>query len=93
VRNVWSTFDQTVRWGSVRYSTPPGHVDTKVWCRVVGEELAIVAMTDKGTAEIARHALSTPGNPRIVDAHYPHHLGQSRRVVVAVWRGWTVWPG
>jgi hypothetical protein len=67
--------DQTVRWGSVRYSTPPGHVDTKVWCRVVGDELAIVALTDKGTVEIARHPLSTPGNPRIVDAHYPHHPG------------------
>jgi len=30
---------------------------------------------DPGTAEIARHALSTPGNPRILDAHYPHHPG------------------
>jgi transposase len=41
--------DQTVRFGSVRYSTPPGHVDTRVWCRVVGEELVIVAMTSTGT--------------------------------------------
>jgi transposase len=67
--------DQTIRFGSVRYSTPPGHVDTRVWCRVVGEELAIVAMTPAGTTEIARHRLSTPGNPRIVDEHYPHHPG------------------
>jgi transposase len=67
--------DQTVRYGSVRYSTPPGHVDTRVWCRVVGEELAIVAMTPAGLAEIARHPLSTPGNPRIADEHYPHHPG------------------
>jgi hypothetical protein len=67
--------DQTVRVGSVRYSTPPGHVGTRVWCRTVGEELAIVAMTNTGTAEIARHQLSTPGNPRILDAHYPHHPG------------------
>jgi len=67
--------DQTVRFGSVRYSTPPGHVDTRVWCPVVGEELAIVAMTASGTVEIARHALSTPGTPRIVDEHYPHHPG------------------
>ena len=37
--------DQTIRFGSVRYSTPPGHVGARVWCRVVGEELAIVAMT------------------------------------------------
>jgi len=67
--------DQTVRFGSVRYSTPPGHVDTRVWCRVVGDELVIVAMTATGTVEIARHVLSTPGKPRIVDAHYPHHPG------------------
>jgi transposase len=67
--------DQTVRFGSVRYSTPPGHVDTRVWCRVVGEELVIVAMTSTGTMEIARHRLSTPGNPRIRDEHYPHHPG------------------
>jgi hypothetical protein len=69
--------DQTVRFGSVRYSTPPGHVDTRVWCRVVGDELAIVAMTATGTVEIARHTLSTPGHPRIVDEHYPHHPGGS----------------
>jgi hypothetical protein len=67
--------DQTVRFGSVRYSTPPGHVESRVWCRVVGEELAIVAMTATGTVEIARHRLSTPGNPRIADGHYPHHPG------------------
>lgn len=67
--------DQTIRFGSVRYSTPPGHVGAKVWCRVVAEELAIVARTGTGLAEIARHRLSTPGNPRICDEHYPHHPG------------------
>jgi transposase len=67
--------DQTVRFGSVRYSTPPGHVESRVWCRVVADELAIVAMTKEGTVEIARHPLSTPGNPRILDEHYPHHPG------------------
>ena len=67
--------DQTIRFGSVRYSTPPGFVGSKVWCRVVGEELAIVARTSSGLAEIARHGLSTPGNPRILDEHYPNHPG------------------
>jgi transposase len=67
--------DQTIRFGSVRYSTPPGHVGAKVWCRVVGEELVIVAGTGCGLAEIARHRLSTPGHPRIRDEHYPHHPG------------------
>jgi hypothetical protein len=46
-----------------------------VWCRTVGEELVIVALTNTGTAEIARHQRSTPGNPRILDEHYPHHPG------------------
>jgi len=64
---------QTVRWGSVRYSVPPGHVGQYVWCRVVGEELVVTADTASGLSEIARHALSTPGNPRILDEHYPHH--------------------
>ena len=65
--------DQTVRFGSVRYSTPPGHVGDRVWCRVHGSELVIVAGTGSGLAEIARHQLSVPGSPRILDAHYPHH--------------------
>ncbi len=65
--------DQTIRFGSVRYSTPDGHQGAEVWCRVVGEELVIVGRSVKGLAEIARHALSTPGHPQILDEHYPHH--------------------
>jgi hypothetical protein len=68
---------QTIRFSSVRYSTPPGHVGKTVWCRVVGDELVIVARTGSGLAEIARHRLSTPGNPRILDEHYPSHPGGS----------------
>ena len=67
--------DQTVRFGSVRYSTPPGHAGSRVWCRVAGEELVITARTGRGVAEVARHRLSTPGSPRIADEHYPHHPG------------------
>ncbi len=65
--------DQTVRFGSVRYSTPPGRVGDRVWCRVHGSELVITAATAAGLTEIARHQLSTPGNPRICDEHYPGH--------------------
>jgi Mu transposase, C-terminal domain len=67
--------DQTIRFGSVRYSTPPGHAGTRVWCRVAGEELVITARTGRGAAEIARHRLSTPGSPQICDEHYPDHPG------------------
>jgi transposase len=69
--------DQTVRFGSVRYSTPDGHQGGKVWCRVAGDELVITARDEHGLVEIARHELSTPGNPRICQAHYPHHPGQA----------------
>jgi hypothetical protein len=67
--------DQTVRFGSVRYSTPPGHAGTRVWCRAAGEELVITARTGRGAAEVARHRLSVPGSPSICDEHYPHHPG------------------
>jgi transposase len=65
--------DQTVRFGSVRYSTPPGHVGEAVWCRLEGEELVVVARTAAGLEEIARHRASTPGRPQILAAHYPNH--------------------
>jgi hypothetical protein len=78
--------DQTVRFGSVRYSTPPGLVGTEVWVRAAGDELVIVAdlstlalrpwwapAPPAGLVEVARHALSTPGRPRIELAHYPGH--------------------
>jgi hypothetical protein len=67
--------DQTIRFGSVRYSTPPGHWDTVVWCRVAGDELVITARTAAGAAEIARHKLSVPGKPVIAGEHYPDHPG------------------
>jgi transposase len=65
--------DQTIRVGSVRYSTPPGLAGREVWARVAGEEIVITARTTAGLREVARHRLSTPGNPRIDLAHYPDH--------------------
>jgi transposase len=78
--------DQTIRFGSVRYSTPPGLAGTEVWVRADGDELVVVADLAAlplrpgwagdgplGLAEVARHALSTPGNPQISLAHYPDH--------------------
>ena len=79
--------DQTIRFGSVRYSTPPGLVDAEAWVRVrvAGAELVIVVDLDAlavkpgwsggraGLVEVARHRTSTPGNPQIDLAHYPDH--------------------
>jgi transposase len=69
--------DQTIRFGSVRYSTPPGYAGQRVWCRVAGNELVVTARTGRGLAEITRHQLSVPGSPRILDEHYPGHPGGS----------------
>ncbi len=79
--------DQTVSFGSVRYSTPPGLVGTEVWVRADGDELVVVADLNAlfirpawaaeqgalGLVEVARHRLSTPGRPRIDLGHYPDH--------------------
>jgi len=67
--------DQTVRLGSVRYSVPRAFVGAPAWVRVQGDEVVITARTADGLAEIARHARSTPGTPRILPAHYPGHPG------------------
>ena len=68
--------DQTIRFGSVRYSTPPGLVGREVWVRAAGDELVITVQLENGLTEVARHGLSTPGNPRIDLDHYPDHPQQ-----------------
>jgi hypothetical protein len=65
--------DQTISWGGVRYSTPPGWRGQRVWCRAQGEELVICGRGAHGLEEVCRHRLSTPGNPSICDEHYPDH--------------------
>ena len=65
--------DQTIRLGSVRYSVPLAFVGAEIWVRVAGDEVVIVAATATGLAEIARHRCSTPGQPRLDDAHFLDH--------------------
>jgi transposase len=67
--------DQTISWGGVRYSTPPGWRGQTVWCRAQGEELVIVGRGPHGLEEVCRHRLSTPGTPSIAAEHYPGHPG------------------
>ncbi|MGF1473020.1 MAG: IS21 family transposase [Rubrobacteraceae bacterium] len=67
-------WDSTVSFGGTRYSVPHTLVDKRVWVRQAGEEVIIVAASEapvRGPMEVARHLLSTPGNPRIRDEHYP----------------------
>ena len=64
-------WESTISFGGVAYSVPTAWVEETVWCRVYGEELVIVALGKTGAEEVARHRLSTPGQPRIDPAHYP----------------------
>lgn len=64
----WSA---TISYGGVLYSVPHTLSDEQVWARVDGDELVITHVAGRGAVEVARHQLSTPGNPRICDEHYP----------------------
>lgn len=63
--------DQTVRFGSVRYSLPKAWVGHQVYCRAAGEELIVVGRAGRELVEVWRHRLSTPGHPVVLDCHYP----------------------
>ena len=67
-RVSWSA---TISYGGVIYSVPHTLADRTVWARVDGDELIVTHLAGRGAAEVARHRLSTPGHPRIDDAHYP----------------------
>jgi hypothetical protein len=96
--------DQTIRYGSVRYSMPPGWVGQQVWCRVEGEELVIVGAGKDGLQEVWRHRLSVPGHPQILPEHYPDHpngrgtmqprvrpQGEDERAFLAIGEGAERW--
>ncbi len=62
----------TVSVGGALYSVPSSLVDERVWARVDGSQLIVVhADGPQGPHEVARHELTTPGQPSIQDEHYP----------------------
>ncbi len=63
--------EATIRFGSARYSVPHQLVAERVWVRVAGDELVVTHVGPDGAREVARHRLTTPGNPRIDPDHYP----------------------
>lgn len=67
-RVSWSA---TISYGGVAYSVPHTLADEEVWVRVDGDEVVATHIEGRGAVEVARHLLSTPGNPRIDDSHYP----------------------
>jgi transposase len=66
------TKQATVSIGGSVYSVPSALVDERVWARVEGSELVVVHADGlEGAREVARHELTTPGLPSILDEHYP----------------------
>lgn len=62
----WSS---TVTFSGARYSVPHQLRDTRVWVRVVGDEVVVVA--GDPLREVARHRAVGPGQAQIDPAHYP----------------------
>ena len=56
----WSA---TISYGGVTYSVPHTLADETVWARVEGDELVVTHVAGRGAVEVARHRLSTPGQP------------------------------
>ena len=53
------------------YSVPHELCGSSVWARRHGEQVVIVHVGRDGPVEVARHQLTTPGNPRVEDDHFP----------------------
>jgi hypothetical protein len=53
------------------YSVPHTLAGQTVWVRPYAEQVVIVHVGDDGPVEVARHARTTPGTPRVADAHFP----------------------
>lgn len=65
------TRSSVISLGGVRYSVPHRLIDETVYVRRHGDEVVIAHHSRDGVAEVARHPVSTPGNPQIDPAHYP----------------------
>lgn len=63
--------ESIVRFGSAHYSVPHELIGERVWVSVQGDDLVCVHVGKHGAREVARHRLTTPGNPRINPDHYP----------------------
>jgi hypothetical protein len=53
------------------YSVPHRLAGETVWVRRRGEEVIITHVGADGPVEVARHRVTTPGHPRVDDAHFP----------------------
>lgn len=69
-RTVGSTTPM-VDFQTGQYSVPHRLRGEVVWVREHGEEIVVVHVEPAGPVEVARHARTTPGSPRLDDAHFP----------------------
>jgi transposase len=53
------------------YSAPWTLGGETVWARVHGSEVILTHVSQAGPTEVARHELTTPGNPRVNPDHFP----------------------
>ena len=53
------------------YSVPWRLAGETVWVRRRGEDVIVTHVGPGGPVEVARHQVTTPGNPRVDDAHFP----------------------
>jgi Transposase and inactivated derivatives len=54
-----------------QYSVPHELAGQSVWVRRHGEQVVVVHVGEQGAVEVARHQVTTPGSPRVEDAHFP----------------------
>ena len=59
-----------VSFDSGEYSVPHRYRSEVVWVRHHAGEVIITALDNDGAHEVARHEVTTPGNPRYVDEHF-----------------------
>ena len=60
-----------VAFEGCQYSAPWPLGGETVWVRVHGGEVVFTHLEAAGPAEVARHLLTTPGNPRVNPEHFP----------------------
>jgi hypothetical protein len=64
----WSS---TINHRGARYSVPHAWVDQRVWVRLEGDDVVVVATPASGPVEVARHRRVGPGQVSLDPAHYP----------------------
>jgi transposase len=59
-----------IQFDGGEYSVPHRFRCEVVWVRHHGDEVVVTALDAQGACEVARHEVTTPGNPRYVDEHF-----------------------